>query len=115
MGRGISIHRADCEQFLDLQAAHPERVVESIWGENYASGFHINIRIVAGDRNGLLRDITTVLANEKISVLGVSSRADTKKQLATIDMEIELHNVESLSKILARLAKLDDVIEAKRL
>ncbi|SPX41871.1 GTP pyrophosphokinase [Haemophilus influenzae] len=60
----------DCEQFLDLQAAHPERVVESIWGENYASGFHINIRIVAGDRNGLLRDITTVLANEKISVLG---------------------------------------------
>lgn len=52
---------------------------------------------------------------KKISVLGVSSRADTKKQLATIDMEIELHNVESLSKILARLAKLDDVIEAKRL
>lgn len=115
MGRGISIHRADCEQFLDLQAAHPERVVDSIWGNNYAAGFHINIRIIAGDRNGLLRDITTVLANEKISVLGVASRADTKKQLATIDMEIELHNVESLSKILARLAKLDDVIEAKRL
>ena len=66
---------------LDLQVAHPERVVESIWGENYASGFHINIRIVAGDRNGLLRDITTVLANEKISVLGVSSRADTKNSL----------------------------------
>ncbi|MCQ9122257.1 GTP diphosphokinase [Rodentibacter pneumotropicus] len=115
MGRGISIHRSDCEQFLDLQAAHPERVVESIWGENYARGFHINIRIVASDRNGLLRDITTVLANEKISVLSVSSRTDTKKQLATIDMEIELHNVESLSKILARVSKLNDVIEAKRL
>ncbi len=55
------------------------------------------------------------LANEKVSVLGVSSRADTKKQVATMDMEIELKNVESLSKILARLAKLDDVIEAKRL
>lgn len=38
-----------------------------------------------------------------------------KKQVATMDMEIELKNVESLSKILARLAKLDDVIEAKRL
>ena len=48
-------------------------------------------------------------------MLGVSSRADTKKQVATMDMEIELKNVESLSKILARLAKLDDVIEAKRL
>ena len=115
MGRGISIHRCDCEQFIELQAAHPERVVEALWGDNYAAGFHINIRIVASDRNGLLRDITTVLANEKVSVLGVSSRADTKKQVATMDMEIELKNVESLSKILARLAKLDDVIEAKRL
>ncbi|HDR1105930.1 GTP diphosphokinase [Pasteurella multocida] len=115
MGRGISIHRGDCEQFLELQQAHPERVVESIWGDHYASGFKISIRIIASDRSGLLRDITTVLANDKISVLGVSSRTDTKKQLATIDMEIELNNVQILSKILARLSKLDDVIEAKRL
>lgn len=115
MGRGISIHRGDCEQFIELQNIHPERVVESVWGENYATGFRISIRIIASDRNGLLRDITTVLANEKISVLGVSSRADTKKQLATINMEIELNNVQILSKILARLAKLDDIIEAKRL
>ncbi|WP_040976803.1 GTP diphosphokinase [Necropsobacter massiliensis] len=115
MGRGISIHRSDCEQFMELQNSHPERVVESVWGDNYASGFRISIRIISSDRNGLLRDITTVLANEKISVLGVSSRTDTKRQVATIDMEIELNNVQILSKILARLAKLDDVIEAKRL
>ena len=115
MGRGISIHRCDCEQFLELQTVHPERVVESHWGDNYSSGFHLNIRIVASDRNGLLRDITTVLANDKISVLGVSTRTDTKRQLANIDMQIELNNVEILSKILSRLEKLDDVIEAKRL
>ena len=115
MGRGISIHRCDCEQFLELQTVHPERVVESRWGDNYSSGFHLNIRIVASDRNGLLRDITTVLANDKISVLGVSTRTDTKPQLANIEMQIELNNVEILSKILSRLEKLDDVIEAKRL
>jgi hypothetical protein len=56
-----------------------------------------------------------VLANDKISVLGVSTRTDTKRQLANIDMQIELNNVEILSKILSRLEKLDDVIEAKRL
>ena len=115
MGRGISIHRCDCEQFLELQSVHPERVVESRWGDNYSNGFHLNIRIVASDRNGLLRDITTMLANDKISVLGVSSRTDTKRQVANIDMQIELNNVEMLSKILSRLEKLDDVIEAKRL
>ena len=115
MGRGISIHRCDCEQVLELQSVHPERVVESHWGDNYSNGFHLNIRIVASDRNGLLRDITTVLANDKISVLGVSTHTDTKRQLANIDMQIELNNVEMLSKILSRLEKLDDVIEAKRL
>lgn len=114
MGRGISIHRSDCEQFLELQKNHPERVVDSVWGENYSAGFMVNIRLLATNRNGLLRDVTTILANEKISVVGVSSRADSKKQLVTIDMEIELNNVQILSKILARLAKLDDVIEAKR-
>ncbi|MFC0323383.1 GTP diphosphokinase [Gallibacterium melopsittaci] len=114
-GRGISIHRSDCEQLADLQAANPERVVEALWGDSYSCGVHVGIRIISSDRNGLLRDITTVLANEKVSVLGVSSRSDTKRQIATIDMQIELNNVQMLSKILSRLAKLDDVIEAKRI
>ena len=47
-------------------------------------------------------------------VLAVSSRSDTKRGIATIDMEIELNNVDMLQKILTRLAQLDDVIEAKR-
>lgn len=114
-GRGISIHRSDCEQLAELQANNPERVVEALWGDSYSYGVHVGIRIIASDRNGLLRDITTVLANEKVSVLGVSSRSDTKRQIATIDMQIELSNVQMLSKILSRLAKLDDVIEAKRI
>lgn len=118
IGRGISIHRADCEQLADLQAVHPERVVESVWGENYAKsgqGFRLSIRVIASDRNGLLRDITTVLANDKISVQNVVTRTDRRHQTATIDLEIELNNVEVLSKILVNLGKLDDVIEAKRL
>lgn len=114
-GRGISIHRSDCEQFNELQQAHPERVVESVWGESFDGGFRLSIRITANDRSGLLRDITTILANEKISVLGVNTRLDNKKQLAMMDLEISLNNVQILSKILARLAALDDVIEAKRL
>ncbi len=59
------------------------------------------VRVVANDRSGLLRDITTILANEKVNVLGVSSRSDVKQQLATIDMTIELYNIEVLSRVLA--------------
>ncbi|XPE39973.1 ACT domain-containing protein [Shigella flexneri] len=54
-------------------------------------------------RSGLLRDITTILANEKVNVLGVASRSDTKQQLATIDMTIEIYNLQVLGRVLGKL------------
>ncbi len=113
-GRGISIHRADCDQFAELLSHAPERIVDAVWGENYSSGYSLVVRVVANDRSGLLRDITTILANEKVNVLGVSSRSDVKQQIATIDMNIEIYNLQVLGRILAKLNQLPDVIEAKR-
>lgn len=115
LGRGISIHRVDCEQFIEMQNSHPERVVEAHWGQKYSQDFRISIQIVASDRHGLLRDITTVLANHKINVLSVSTHAESKKQLAIIQMDIKLSDVDSLSKVLLGLTQIPDVIEAKRL
>ncbi|GAB7265404.1 hypothetical protein DZJ_19540 [Dickeya ananatis] len=114
-GRGISIHRADCEQLDDLRSHAPERIVEAVWGESYSSGYSLVVRVTANDRSGLLRDITTILANEKVNVLGVSSRSDVKQQLATIDMDIEIYNLQVLGRVLAKLNQLPDVIDARRL
>lgn len=113
-GRGISIHSVDCEQLAELQSHAPERLVDAVWGENYSSGYSLVVRVVANDRSGLLRDITTILANEKVNVLGVASRSDVKQQLATIDMTIEIYNLQVLARVLAKLNQLPDVIEAKR-
>lgn len=113
-GRGIAVHRDDCEQFKGLQEQHPERVVEATWGDQYASGYEVNIRIVANDRNGLLRDITSILANEKANVLRMSSNSDVARQTATIYMTMELYNLDSLNKLLSKISQIDDVIEAKR-
>ncbi|MBC8952840.1 GTP diphosphokinase [Xenorhabdus sp. PB62.4] len=114
-GRGISIHRADCDQLAELEASSPERIVDAVWGESYSSGYSLVVRVLANDRSGLLRDITTILANEKVNVLGVSSRSDVKQQLATIDMNIEIYNLQVLGRVLAKLNQLPDVIEARRL
>ncbi|MDP8175223.1 GTP diphosphokinase [Phocoenobacter skyensis] len=114
-GRGISIHKSDCEQLFELKSVNPERVVEAQWGTNDARGFGLTIRILANDRNGLLRDVSGVMANEKVKVLSVSSRTDVKTNLVTINIEIELTNVELLTKLLVRLKQLDEIIEAKRL
>ena len=113
-GRGIAVHRDDCEQFKNLQEQHPERVVEAAWGDKYASGYEASIRIVAHDRNGLLRDITSILANEKANVLRMSSNSDVARQTATIYMTLELYNLDSLNKLLTKVSQIDDVIEAKR-
>ncbi|RPD98955.1 GTP diphosphokinase [Candidatus Pantoea deserta] len=114
-GRGISIHRADCDQLAELTSHAPERIVDAVWGESYSSGYSLVVRVTANDRSGLLRDVTTILANEKVNVLGVSSRSDTKKQLATIDMDIEIYNQQVLGRVLSRLNQVPDIIDARRL
>ncbi|MDX1266949.1 MAG: ACT domain-containing protein, partial [Oceanisphaera sp.] len=114
-GRGISIHRSDCEQLKELVAQHPERVVDAVWGENNAGGYRLTLRVVANDRSGLLRDITTILANERINVMGVNSRSNHKQQTATIDMQLEIYNIDTLSRTLAKIGQLPDILEAKRL
>lgn len=113
-GRGISIHQMDCEQLNELRNHAPERIIDAVWGENYSSGYSLVVRVTANDRSGLLRDITTILANEKVNVLGVSSHSDTKQQMALIDMEIEIYNLQVLARVLAKLNQLPDIIDARR-
>ncbi|WP_392558497.1 GTP diphosphokinase [Orbus mooreae] len=115
LGRGISIHRSDCEQLLELKDHAPERIVEAAWNSQNISSYTMVLRVIANDRNGLLRDITTILANEKVNVLGLASRSDVKQQVATIDMDMEVTNHESLNRVINKLTQLPDVIEAKRL
>ncbi|MGE6316301.1 GTP diphosphokinase [Shewanella baltica] len=114
-GRGISVHRADCEQVKELMRVHPERGVDVVWGENYSGGYRMRLRVLAHDRSGLLRDLTSVLAAEKSNVLAMSSSSDTKNQTAAIELELELYNLDGLSRVLSKLTQVDSVIEARRL
>ncbi len=114
-GRGISIHRDDCEQLKELMRRNPERVIEAVWGENYSGGYTLTVRITANDRSGLLRDITTIIANEKINVLGMRSRSNTKLQTADIDIDMEIYNIDALNRMLSKLNQMTDVASAKRL
>ncbi|NMH65778.1 GTP diphosphokinase [Shewanella salipaludis] len=114
-GRGISVHKADCEQVKELMRAHPERGVEVVWGENYSGGYRLRLRVLAHDRSGLLRDLTSVLAAEKSNVMAMSSSSDVKTQTAAIELELELYNLEGLSRVISKLTQVDGIIEARRL
>lgn len=113
-GRGISVHRADCEQLSNSLKAQPEREVEVQWGVNSKQNYQVSIQILANDRQGLLRDVSTIIANDRLSILGLSSHQDAQKQLTKMQVELEITDQEMLQRLLNKLLQLDDVIEAKR-
>ncbi|MGB5445514.1 MAG: GTP diphosphokinase [Psychromonas sp.] len=114
-GRGISVHRKGCDQLADLREAHPERIISAAWEGVDSSGYSLTFRVEALDRSGLLKDITTLLSNEKINVLGVNSMTNVKTQTAIIDLNLEIRNSENISNIQAKLKQLKDVSDIRRL
>lgn len=114
-GRGITVHRSDCRNLLRLTDTHPGRIVEVSWGD--ASRTHtypVTIRIEAYDRSGLLRDITVLLANEKVNVLGANTLTDKDSGIALMDLTLEIQDIPELSGILNRISRFPNVMRAQR-
>ncbi|HDY7773722.1 TPA: GTP diphosphokinase [Vibrio vulnificus] len=114
-GRGISVHRADCEQLEELRHHAPERIIDTIWGRDVVGSYMLTVRVEAMERSGLLKDITTMLANEKIKIISMKSRLDYRTHLNVMDFELEVTNIEVLTRIMKRVEQIKDVMLVKRL
>ncbi len=114
-GRGISVHRLDCEQLANALNQQPEREVDVQWGINNNQSYQVSINIIGSDRQGLLRDISTIISNERVSIIGLESNTDHAKQSMSMGIKIEISNNEALTRLITKLNQLDDVIEVKRL
>jgi len=114
-GRGISVHRMDCDQLGNALNLQPERLVEVQWGSDSNQGYQASVKIIGSDRQGLLRDISTIIANEKVSIVGMESNTDKAKQIMVMNIQMEVTSSELLSRVLDKLQQLDDVTQVKRL
>ena len=114
LGRGVTIHRSDCSNALQLQEQEPDRVIEVNWGGGKEQTYPVEIQIVAYDRSGLLRDVTVVLANEKVNVLDLNTHTSKEDNIATMLLTIEIATLDDLGRILAKISQLSNVIEARR-
>jgi GTP pyrophosphokinase len=112
-GRGVSIHRRDCLNVLEAGMPNQERLIQVEWGQE-ASLYSVDIQIEAYDRPGLLRDITTVFANEKVNLSASSVSTDKNKNLAVINVTVDLNGINSLSRVLDRLQQVPNVYLARR-
>jgi GTP pyrophosphokinase len=113
LGRGVSIHRRTCSNFQRLLDKSPERVLEVDWGGSADQEFPIDILIQAYDRRGLLRDISAVLADAKISIQAMNTLTQ-QDGVADMQMRIVVHNLPELSNIMGKIQGLSNVIAVRR-
>ncbi len=109
-GRGATIHRKDCPNVLRVRDR--ERLVQVSWGE-VKSTYPIPVQIRAYDRGGLMKDVSTVIADEGINMTQV--KVDVNRNLAVFDLILEVNDIVQLSRVLTRLESLPNVMEARRI
>ncbi|MEX1248663.1 MAG: bifunctional (p)ppGpp synthetase/guanosine-3',5'-bis(diphosphate) 3'-pyrophosphohydrolase [Anaerolineales bacterium] len=108
-GRGATIHRKDCPNILRVKDR--ERLVQVSWGAPKTT-YPVAVRILAYDRDGLMRDVSTVIADEGISMSQV--KVDVDRNEATFDLILNVDNIGQLSRVLTRVETLPNVLEARR-
>jgi GTP pyrophosphokinase len=114
-GRGVTVHRQSCPVVKKLDEAGRARLVKVQWaGAPEDARFLVDIQVYAGDRKGLLRDITSVFTNADIDVLGVKSQSDRREDKASMRFTVEVHDMGQLSRVMEHLAQVPDVLDVRR-
>jgi GTP pyrophosphokinase len=111
-GRGITVHRSDCSNLSQVRDVG--RLVRVNWGAKGMARYPAGVRIEALDRAGLLRDVTTMLADEKVNILSVHTHKKAASATTTLIMALEVSGVEQLYQMMDRLQSVRGVFEVQR-
>ena len=115
-GRGVSIHRTDCVNVLNMSEMDRARLIEAEWqspGTKAEEKYLAEINVFANNRTGLLVDITKIFTERKIDVRGINSRTN-KQEKATISMSFEIGSKEELHSLIEKLRQVESVIDVVR-
>jgi guanosine-3',5'-bis(diphosphate) 3'-pyrophosphohydrolase len=114
-GRGVTIHRLDCGNVLRIfRDGDKERLIEVDWGEEQDAVYPVVIRITAYDRKGLLKDVAAIIDGEDVNMTSATISSRKKDQIATIVATLEITGMAQLSRVLAKIESLTNVLEAVR-
>ncbi len=112
-GRGVTIHRRDCPNILARTDC--ERLIAVSWERrHHKETYPVKVKVRAWDRGGLLRDIAAVVADEDVSMSAANVTTHKQDNLATFTATLEITGIEQLSRLLAKIEQLPNVLEACR-
>jgi GTP pyrophosphokinase len=110
----VTIHREGCASLARMRLRQPERVLSVSWGSAGGRGFEVDVVINAYDRHGLVRDVGTVLTEEKIGIIRMTTETHSPTNTADIHVTVAISGLEELSRLLTRLKSIRNVISARR-
>ncbi len=116
-GRGVSIHRTDCINIINVAEEDRARLIDAEWneadGKTNGGVYSAEIKIFANNRSGVLVDISKVLTENKIDVLSMNVRT-SKQGTATISIGFEIHGKEQLNEIISKIRNVESILDIER-
>ncbi|MEG2231641.1 MAG: TGS domain-containing protein, partial [Lachnospiraceae bacterium] len=116
-GRGVSIHRTDCINIINLQEMDRQRLIDAEWQQTPSSHtsekYRAEIHIYANNRSGLLADISRVLTEKEIDILYMNTRT-SKQGIATLVVSFEIAGKEELIRVIDKIRAIESVIDIER-
>jgi len=112
LGRGVTVHRADCTLIVTLPDAKRGRLLKAEWGSQTGQTFEVDVELTAGDRANLLKDVAEALAQDKLNVVKVNT--ETRDGEARMEFTVIVRDVGQLSRFLARATHIRGVTQVRR-
>ena len=113
-GKGVSVHRQDCTNILNLEHDKQKQLISVEWADHDNQTYEISLMIQAIDRSGLLRDISNILSDLKVNVLGVQTLSSKDTQMADMNITLEIQDLQQLQKVSDKIMQLTNVLKVYR-
>ncbi len=113
-GKGVTVHREDCPNILNLRESERERLIDVSWGEDISGQYRVEIRVMAFDRQGLLRDVSTALSNHDVDVVEVNTKSNETDQTAQMRLTLHVSSIADLTSLMASVRQLRNVQSVER-
>ena len=114
VGRGVTIHRKNCPNMTNPNNNEEERIIDVAWETLDGELYHADLNIHASNRTGLINDITSILSNNKVSVMALNTRTNENSNTADILITIETSGADMLDNIVDKISQVPNIINVER-
>ncbi|WAW15564.1 RelA/SpoT family protein [Peptostreptococcus equinus] len=112
-GRGVTVHRSDCENILRDKEKNKDKMINVSWIEDNDSRFEAEIQLKANDRRGIVNEVTHVISNEKVALVGIYARRGQSIGII-IDLIVEVNGIEQLNTLIRKMMNVPGIEDAYR-